>query len=63
MSIHLSYDFGRLLRRCGYRITSEHRSPEIHVRRTETYRFETNDYWWIATFQGTFAKHFLARPC
>src|SRR5207237_9727839 len=30
MSIHLRYELGRLLRKCGYRITREYRWPEIH---------------------------------
>ncbi len=29
MSIHLRYELGRLLRKCGYRITREYRWPEI----------------------------------
>jgi hypothetical protein len=68
MSIDLRYELGRLLRKFGYGITREYRWPEIYVRRTETYHIEhvhirTNGYWWIETFQDTFAiKDFLARP-
>jgi len=30
MSIHLRYELGRLLRKCGHRITRDYRWPEIH---------------------------------
>jgi hypothetical protein len=30
MSIHLRYELGRLLRKCGYGITREYRWPEMH---------------------------------
>jgi hypothetical protein len=101
MSIHLRYDLGRLLRKCGYRITANtdgKRSTEtsyfqgflffglvlnwffdadvqpaminfenLHLGRRERSAsrelLRTNGYWWIETFQDTFAiKEFLARP-
>src|SRR5438132_5810278 len=30
MSIHLRYELGRLLRKCGHRISRDYRWPEVH---------------------------------